>query len=739
MSKSKKLVTAIMAITLVTMSSCLSYAKDYKDTNEHWANSSIQRWSESEVVRGYDDGSFKPNNSMTRAEYAQVINNVLKLKKSGKLKFSDVNEKDWFTNAILTCAEAGIVNGKDDGTFDPNDPITREQAVTMLGRALDFEAGSSKSLSIYKDYDEVSDYAKGYFSKMVEEKIINGVTNDSLAPKKVATRAEVLTMLNRAIGKYIDKDGEYEIEENDGRVLVVAKDVKLSGVIDSEVIVAQGADEGKVELENAEVSSDIIILADDSTILVDEESSVKNIEIEASGVKAEVSGNVENIDVTEKAADTEISGNGKVSEVNVLEGAENTNIKTHETKVKTEEGSKGTIADDKEVKAGESVTTEKKETSGGSHGGETPEIKNYKVTFEVTEGEYTGEREVSVKENEKVTEQVAPTREGYYFDGWYLNDEKYDFETEVKEDITLKAVWKYEIKDMETFKHFVETAEIEEEGIITAEISVNEMITINREVVIDGNNQTLKANDELSTYSLIKFMANGTLKNLNIDLENKNKRGLYFDGINGLIECELINVTIKNANIENPGSAIATKNEVNLTLDKCELSNNTAKNGKDATLHFGKTKGTLTLIDTVITGNTADKNTAGVWIGSEANLVVKGNTIIKDNNCDDSSSCTVNGKADIFINANASGAGENKGGNAIIESGEIGNIHVETDTDCYAILKVKGGKIENAHGNGEKSELVMELEVAMEINGEELDAGTYKWNMESSKWTKQEE
>lgn len=97
------------------------WANDY---SKHWAKEAIERWSTNGVVQGYEDGSFKPNQKVTRAELASFVVRVFGLTEvSNAKKYDDVQEGQWYTKAINTVSSSGIM--KDYGTsFRPNDFAT---------------------------------------------------------------------------------------------------------------------------------------------------------------------------------------------------------------------------------------------------------------------------------------------------------------------------------------------------------------------------------------------------------------------------------------------------------------------------------------------------------------------------------------------------------------------------------------------------------------------------------------
>ncbi len=111
----------------------------YKDTSNHWAKNYISLVTASGYMEGYDDGLFRPEKNITREEVAKVISNMkLDIKNTSselkKISFKDVKESDWSYTSIIKMAEYGILKGYEDGTFRPKQAISREEMAVILLR-----------------------------------------------------------------------------------------------------------------------------------------------------------------------------------------------------------------------------------------------------------------------------------------------------------------------------------------------------------------------------------------------------------------------------------------------------------------------------------------------------------------------------------------------------------------------------------------------------------------------------
>lgn len=229
-----------MTVSLLTVGTG-AVGPTYGDTAGHWAESSIERWSAYGIIQG-SNGLFDPNGQLTCAQLATILAKLLKLPAAKDAGFTDNTADAWYYDAINRCAAAGILNGNGDGTVTPEAPITRERAIVMLGRALGIEPIRKPDLTKYTDAAQVSAYAQGYLAAMIKAGIVGGVGDNRLAPQDNINRASTVTILDRAIGVYADKDG-MTVNAKDGElVLVVAKNVKVINAPEgTKIVVADGA------------------------------------------------------------------------------------------------------------------------------------------------------------------------------------------------------------------------------------------------------------------------------------------------------------------------------------------------------------------------------------------------------------------------------------------------------------------------------------------------------------------
>ena len=146
-------------------------------------------------MNGYSDGTFKPDASITRAEFSAVMARFLKLddKASAAEKFGDV-KGHWAIGYIGALADKGIVGGVIENSFAPDDNITREQMAAILSRAFDLKETSPE---VFADNGEISDWARDYVYACRKAGYMNGDAVNNFSPLDNASRAEVATVIYR--------------------------------------------------------------------------------------------------------------------------------------------------------------------------------------------------------------------------------------------------------------------------------------------------------------------------------------------------------------------------------------------------------------------------------------------------------------------------------------------------------------------------------------------------------------
>lgn len=153
----------------------------------------------SAYIGGYDNGMFKPNHSVTRAEAAKMLYSLLRNTYWEKKYFSDIYDK-WYTEAVSTMAGLGVIRGYDDGTFKANKEITRAEFVSMVVNCDTILDGPVMFSDVSNNH-----WAASYIATATAKGWINGFPDGSFRPDEKITRAQAVTVINNMLGRSPDE------------------------------------------------------------------------------------------------------------------------------------------------------------------------------------------------------------------------------------------------------------------------------------------------------------------------------------------------------------------------------------------------------------------------------------------------------------------------------------------------------------------------------------------------------
>ena len=196
----QRLCSALLVVCMLTTAAPAAMAAS--DIEGHWAQTALENFIHNGWLEGYGNGRYGPDDSMTRAQYAALINRVTGLtEESGKLAgYTDVSSGAWYYADLAKALAAGYMSGTTATTMAPNATITRQQAITMVARLLGLTAAEEDlaGLERFQDLDQVNDYAKNSMAAMVAAGYVNGTADSRLMPQQLLTRAQGITILYNA-------------------------------------------------------------------------------------------------------------------------------------------------------------------------------------------------------------------------------------------------------------------------------------------------------------------------------------------------------------------------------------------------------------------------------------------------------------------------------------------------------------------------------------------------------------
>ncbi|GMK45809.1 hypothetical protein PghCCS26_29370 [Paenibacillus glycanilyticus] len=188
----------------------VSKSVSFSDMSNHWSKNAVNDMASRLIVGGAGDGLFYPNKAITRAEFAAIIVRALGLRmENGASSFSDVKASAWYSDDVQTAYSHQLINGYPVGSFHPNDSITREQAMTIIAKAMtltgiqtDLQESSVNALiNAFSDKSKISAWATSGIAACLQAGIVSGQSASILAPASNITRAEAVVMIQRLLSK----------------------------------------------------------------------------------------------------------------------------------------------------------------------------------------------------------------------------------------------------------------------------------------------------------------------------------------------------------------------------------------------------------------------------------------------------------------------------------------------------------------------------------------------------------
>ncbi len=172
-------------------------------SSNYWAAQFIQQLSQRGVIAGFPNGTFRPEEAVTRAQFAAMVNKAFpKSQQRQAIKFSDVPSNYWASSAIGQAYSIGFLSGYPGNRFQPNQAIPRQQVLVSLANGLGYTPGGNteSTLKYFNDASKIANYARRPIAAATEKKIVVDYPNvKSLNPTATATRAQVAAFIYQAL------------------------------------------------------------------------------------------------------------------------------------------------------------------------------------------------------------------------------------------------------------------------------------------------------------------------------------------------------------------------------------------------------------------------------------------------------------------------------------------------------------------------------------------------------------
>ena len=397
--KCKNTIAMVLAGAMLLPSN--AFAADlsqYRDFPNDWSAKSLEQAIDDGLLNG-SNGMIDAKGLLTRAQMAAIVSRAFGAAKTASLDdYRDVLPSAWYYSDMGKAVKMGAFQGA-NGLLNPDAPITREEAFTVLARAFALEGGGSATLKDFVDGGTVSSWASESVAALVAGGYVNGA-NGMLNLKNNITRAEFAKVITGMAASYVGAEG-VSGKTVEGNMIVRESGASLSGMtINGDLIIADSAD--KVSLDNVKVTGRIVIRGGADAVGIKNTTTGKGVLVSSPNGAAAISvsggsvgtvtaksdlslsGSVSNVAVTDKAtltveknasvgtvtvsaAGSKVTGDGKVT--NVQANANNVTVTSKGTKVTAGSGVSGVKAGDKAVDSGKTETVGTASSSGGSSSG----------------------------------------------------------------------------------------------------------------------------------------------------------------------------------------------------------------------------------------------------------------------------------------------------------------------------------------------------------------------------------
>ena len=237
-------------------------ATDFRDYDRTaWYAEAVSAAVDNGLLYGKSATVIDPNGDMTRAEMAAIINRSFGCYKTADIsQYKDVSKSKWYYKDVALAVQMGTYNGRSSSSMAPDSPITRQEAMTVVARALelDYDSYSKTDLSAFSDRSEISNWALPYVRSMVGAGYIHG-RGKILVPLDNITRSEFAQIFYNIIGTYIVSKGTYD-KDIKGSVLIRTDDAELKNLtVDGDLIIGCGAADGKITLDNVTIKGRLLV------------------------------------------------------------------------------------------------------------------------------------------------------------------------------------------------------------------------------------------------------------------------------------------------------------------------------------------------------------------------------------------------------------------------------------------------------------------------------------------------
>ena len=308
MRKLRSILAAVMAVmlilTAVPFTASAANLAGFSDFPTGWSYAAMTDAVNNGLLTGYGDGTIRPQERLTRAQMAAIINRAFgaEIKADIAGKYSDVNPGDWFYDDIAKAVNMKTFAGDDSGNMRPNEPITREDAIVVISRALVVSSMGTELLYNYTDRDTVDGYAEAAVCAFLDRHYVQGYGDGTIRGRNYITREEFAQIMDNIFAAYVRVGGEITVGNSEGEVIITGDNIGAgntvrisSSYINGDLIIGDGLSTADIIIENVDVKGRILLRGGEGTV------TFKNVKLGTLIVTNDVNGTVNFLHYSDEA------------------------------------------------------------------------------------------------------------------------------------------------------------------------------------------------------------------------------------------------------------------------------------------------------------------------------------------------------------------------------------------------------------------------------------------------------
>lgn len=271
--KKSPMIMGLIGAMLLSTNAFAAVPSDFSDFPTDWSASAMTHAVQNGLLNG-SDGKILPKGLLTRAQMATMVNRAFASSAKASLtSFTDMVPGTWHYDEMAKSVQMGVFQGA-DGKLSPNDPITREQAFTVLARAFGLADGSAAALNKFSDGTQVSSWARGAVAALVEQGYVSGA-DGALNPQSYITRAEFAQVMDALVAAYGDQDLKDQTVQ--GNLILRSNSTLENVTVQGDLILADGV--SAASLKNVTVTGRLVVRGGTDGVSLTKSTPKKGIQL----------------------------------------------------------------------------------------------------------------------------------------------------------------------------------------------------------------------------------------------------------------------------------------------------------------------------------------------------------------------------------------------------------------------------------------------------------------------------